>query len=97
MDLEDKAEKSREEGDMETACSLWKEIAARNKDATSFFSYARLAQKLGRWDEAETAFSEALRLDPSFSLAMEGMGILWCERTDRDRGGVLSNRQRLVP
>jgi len=84
MDLEDKAEKAEEEGDLDLARALWKEIAARNKDATSFFSYARLAQRLEKWDEAESAFSEAIRLDPAFSLGMAGMGSLWYERTDRD-------------
>lgn len=84
MDLENEAEKALENGDLETARALWKEIAARNKDAPSFFSYARLSHKLEKWDDAESAFAEALRLDPDFSLAMEGMGILWYERTDRD-------------
>lgn len=84
MDLGDKAEKAEENGDLETACTLWKEIAARNRDATSYFSYGRLATKLKGWDEAQSAFAQALVLDPGFSLAMEGMGILWYERTDRD-------------
>jgi len=83
MGLEDRAEEAEENGDLETACALWKEIAARNKEAPSFFSYARLATKLKKWDEAESAFARALCLDPSFSLAMEGMGLLWYERTDR--------------
>lgn len=84
MDLEDKAEKAEENGDLESACALWKQIAVRNQDASSFVSYGRLATKLGKWDEAERALSEALRLDPSFSLALAGMGILWYERTDGD-------------
>lgn len=84
MDLEDKAEKAEENGDLETARTLWKEIAARNRDATSFVSYGRLATKTEEWNEAEGAFDQALRLDPGFSLAMEGMGILWYERTDKD-------------
>jgi tetratricopeptide (TPR) repeat protein len=84
MDLEDQAEKAEENGDLATACALWKEIASRNQDATSFVSYGRLATRLREWEEAESAFSQALRLDPGFSLAMSGMGILWYERTDRD-------------
>src|ERR1700730_7315597 len=84
MDLEDKAEKAEENGDLQTARSLWKEIAARNQDATSFVSYGRLATRLGEWDEAEGAFTQALRLDPSFAMAMSGIGILWYERTDKD-------------
>jgi Tfp pilus assembly protein PilF len=83
MDLEDKAEKAEENGDLETARTLRKEIAARNQDAASFVSYGRMATKIEEWDEAEGAFAEALRLDPTFSLAMEGMGILWYDRTDR--------------
>jgi len=85
MDLEDKAAKAEEDGDLETARALWEKIAARNRDATSYFSYARLAQKSKRWDEAENAFAEALRLEPGFSLGMEGIGILWYERTDKDK------------
>jgi tetratricopeptide (TPR) repeat protein len=84
MDLEDKAEKAEENGDLKTACALWKEIAARNRDAVSFVSYGRLATKTEEWDEAEDAFYQALSLDPGYSLAMEGMGILWYDRTDRD-------------
>ncbi len=84
MDLEDKAEKAEEDGDLETARTLWREIAARNHDTSSFFKYGRLATEIEEWDEAEGAFAEALRLDPSSSLAMEGMGILWYHRTDRD-------------
>jgi len=84
MDLEDKAEQAEKNGDLETACTLWKEIAKRNRDATSFVSYGRLATKLEEWDEAESAFAQALRLDPSFALAMSGMGILWYRRTDKD-------------
>ena len=84
MDIEDEAEQAEENGDLKTACILRKEIAAKKQNATSFFSYGCLAMRLEKWDEAEGAFAAALRLDPSFTLGMEGMGILWCERTDRN-------------
>jgi tetratricopeptide (TPR) repeat protein len=84
MDLEEKAEKARENGDLDTACVLWKEIATRNQNAPSFVSYGRLATKLEKWDEAESALAQALLLDPGFSVAMVGMGILWYRRTDRE-------------
>jgi tetratricopeptide (TPR) repeat protein len=84
MDLEERAEKAEENGDLETARTLWKEIAARNQDATSFVSYGRLATRTEEWGEAQHAFEQALRLDPNFWLAMEGMGVLWYERTDKD-------------
>jgi uncharacterized protein HemY len=60
MDLEDEAEKAEENGDLETARTLWKEIAARNQDATSFVSYGRLAMSTEEWDAAEAAFYQAL-------------------------------------
>src|SRR5437764_12245769 len=83
MDLEDEAERARRDGDLKTACILWKEIAAREQSAPSFVKYGRLATKLKEWNEAEGAFTQALRLDPGFSVAMVGMGLLWYHRTHR--------------
>lgn len=85
MDLEDEAEQAQEDGDLKTACILWREIAAREQNAPSFVKYGRLATKLKEWNEAEDAFIQALRLDTSFSVAMVGMGILWYHRTDRNK------------
>jgi tetratricopeptide (TPR) repeat protein len=90
MDPEDRAEKAEENGDLETARTLWKEIAARNQDATSFVSYGRLATKIGKWDEAEGAFAEALRLDPSFSLAA------WATSAASSGAGIASYKSNLT-
>jgi len=84
MDLEDEAEQAQENGDLKTACILWKEIAAKNRNAHSFVKYGRLATTLEKWSEAEDAFTQALGLDPGFSPAMVGMGILWYHREDKD-------------
>jgi len=81
--LEDKAEKAEEIGDLALALQLWNELAQRDLDPVFFTRCGRVAQKLKRWDEAESAFAQALRLDPSFTLAMEGMGDLWATRTDK--------------
>src|SRR5271156_3676399 len=83
MDLEDEAEQAEENGDLNTACALWKEIASKRQSAAPFFRYGLLTTKLEQWEDAEGAFASALHIDPLFSLGMEGMGILWCERTDR--------------
>ena len=81
-DLEARAERAEETGDLETALQLWRDLATRGKEPDFFFRYGRVAQKLEKWDESESAFADALRIDPSFPLAMEGMGSLWFTRTD---------------
>jgi Tfp pilus assembly protein PilF len=80
--LENKAEDAEESGDLNTAFELWKLLAASSQDPVFFCNYGRVAEKLEKWDEAEKAFAAALRIDPNFSLAMEGMGSLWFTRTD---------------
>ncbi len=82
--LEDKAEKAEETGDLVLAFQLWNELAQRGRDPVFFARYGRVAQKLERWDEAESAFAQALRLDPGFAPAMECMGDLWATRTDKN-------------
>lgn len=84
MDLEEQAEKAEEAGNLEVALRLWREAAAIQQTAVSFCRYGQVAVKLDEWDEAEGAFSKALRLEPNLSLAMESMGDLWATRTDKD-------------
>lgn len=83
--LEDKAEKAESEGDLPAALQLWKELAQRNQDAGSFCRYGSVAEELGKCDEAEDAFKQALRLNPGLTPAMECMGSLWLSRLDRER------------
>ena len=80
--LENKAEKAEESGDLPTAFELWKEVAARSQDPIFFCHCGRIAEKLEKWNEAAQFFTLALRIDPKFPLAMEGMGSLWFTRTD---------------
>jgi tetratricopeptide (TPR) repeat protein len=84
VDLEERAEKAEEAEDWQSALVLWKAAAAKDQDAVSFCRYGQVAEKLGKWDEAESAFSRALILAPNLSPAMELMGDLWATRTDRD-------------
>ena len=81
--LKDKAEKAAESGDFALALELWKEIAERERDPVFYCSYGLAARELERWDEAEGAFAQALRLEPNLPIAMEQMGILWSKRTDK--------------
>jgi|SRR5271165_951081 len=81
--LQNKAEKAEERGDLELALQLWKQLAERSSDPALYARYGVIAQDLGKWDEAETAFAESIRLNPDFTMAMEGIGSLWATRTDK--------------
>lgn len=81
--LENRAEEAEEAGDLQTAFESWKELAIRNQDPVFFLRYGSVAKKLERWEEAESAFNQALRLDPTSSLIMENMGSLWDSRSDK--------------
>jgi Flp pilus assembly protein TadD len=83
--LEERAEKAGEAEDLQMALALWEELATKNQDDPAFFvRYGRVAEKLKRWEEAENAFTKALRLNPTSSLIMENIGSLWANRTDKD-------------
>jgi tetratricopeptide (TPR) repeat protein len=88
--LESEAEKAEESGNLELALKLWKDLTEGHPTPTFFSRYGLVAQAQERWDEAENAFSRALRLDPSFAPAMEGMGHLWASRTDKSDDESLS-------
>jgi hypothetical protein len=49
----------------------------RDKPADYFCKAGRIAQKLGRWTDSETAFLDTLRVDKTFSLAMVVLGSLF--------------------
>ena len=82
--LEKRAEKAEEAEDLQMALALWEELATKSQDPAFFVRYGRVAEKLKRWEEAENAFTKALRLDPTSSLIMENIGSLWANRTDND-------------
>jgi len=82
MDPLEAAEKAEEAGDLDGALLLWRDLAEARKDPAFFCHYGRVAEKLERWTEAQSAFDAALGIDPDFSLAIESMGDLWFTRTD---------------
>jgi tetratricopeptide (TPR) repeat protein len=82
--LQQRAEEAEEAEDYGTALTLWRELAARNRDEFSLLRYGSAAEKVGRWEEAEKALTDALSLAPNSSLVMENIGSLWAYRTDRD-------------
>jgi tetratricopeptide (TPR) repeat protein len=71
-----------EEGNLDLALSMWKELAESRNSEYCFLRYARVARELEKWQEAEDAYSRAIA--PESALTFIAMGILWTHRTDRD-------------
>ena len=92
--LQQRAEDAEDAGDLETALDLWKELAARSSEAAFFICYGSVAEKLGKWEEAENALAQAHRLDPSSSLVMENIGSLWAHRTDKSDADSLQTAKQ---
>ena len=81
-ELEQTAELAEERGDYEEAFAVWSRLA-RQVNQPEFYCRAGLAaQELERWADAETVYSEALRVDSTSGAAMECMGQLFLSRTD---------------
>jgi tetratricopeptide (TPR) repeat protein len=95
-DLQRRADEAEEAGNLELALELWKERSHGDDAAIFLLKYGRLAFKMGRWEEAESAFSDAIRLCPPRanslfrSLSRTLMGTLWLKRTDMDHTGSLT-------
>jgi len=92
--FEHRAEEAEEAEDLQTALELWKELAAKSSEPAFFIRYGSVARKLEKWQEAEDAFAQALHLDPTSSLVMENMGILWLNRTDKGDADSLQTAKR---
>ncbi len=95
--LQQRAEEAEEAGDLPLALELWKELAEKRNEAPPFLFYGQVAEKLAKWEEAANAYTRALHLQPSSSIAQLVdspivnvlMGTLWSKRTDKDRAASL--------
>jgi tetratricopeptide (TPR) repeat protein len=91
--LQKRADEAEEAGDLPLALELWKECSKSDEDGIAFLKCGRIAYELGNWEEAENAYTQALRLQPNSSVAgFVGspivnllMGELWSVRTDKNR------------
>ena len=92
--LEKRAEEAEAAEDLRTALELWRELAGMNQEVFFFVRFGRVAKKLERWEEAESAFTQALRLDPTSSLVMENMGSLWANRSDKAEADSLETAKQ---
>lgn len=82
--LQEQAEAAEEAEDLQLAFELWRELVRREGESYSLLRYGSLAKRMEKWDEAESAFSEAMHRDPGFALILECIGDLWARRTDKD-------------
>ena len=89
--LQKKAVEAEEAGDLPLALELRKERSTSDDNGISFLKIGRIAQKLERWEEAENAYTQALRLRPDFSFSKQLMGSLWLKRTDKDETASLQS------
>lgn len=71
-------------GNYAAAFDAWQHLASMTLRPDYFCKAGRIARKLGRWTDSETAFLDALRVDKTFSLAMVVLGSLFLTRTDGD-------------
>jgi len=89
-ELQKRAEEAEEAGDLPAALELWKERSRGKNPARFLLRYGRMAYELGKWDEAEAAYTESIRLCPETAdarfrfLTKSLMGCLWLHRTDKD-------------
>jgi superkiller protein 3 len=84
--LQKAAEAAEESGDLAAALDSWRTLSSIDPGRPDYLCTAgRLAMELERWAEAEQAFLDAIRVYPTFWLAMIFLGSLFMERTDGDR------------
>lgn len=75
------AERSR---NYEAAFDAWQHLASMTSRPDYLCKAGRIAQKLRRWTDSETAFLDALGVDKTFSIAMVALGSLFLTKTDGD-------------
>jgi tetratricopeptide (TPR) repeat protein len=78
------AEGAERSGDFSAAINSWQQLAFITNRPDYLCKFGRIAQKLGRWTDAERAFCDALKADESFWLATTFLGSLFLRRTDGD-------------
>src|SRR2546426_12178917 len=90
--LQETAMAAERSGDLEAALDGWRALSSINANRPDYLlKLGRVAQRLGRWADAERAFLEAMRVDARFSFAMVALGSPFLKRTDGDR---LANARR---
>src|ERR1035438_4402835 len=82
QDLFDKALHLEEEGQLECAFEVWRELASTSATRNVFLRYGGAAKELGLLDEAQEAFRRALEIDDLSAPALTQLGIIALGRHD---------------
>jgi len=82
--LQETAKAAERVGNYNAAFEAWQHLALMTSRPDYLCKVGRMAQKLGRWTDAEKAYLDALVVDETFPLAMVLLGSLFLKRTDRD-------------
>lgn len=81
---EQRAEDAENAGNLSVALTLWWQIASTTRDAFAFCRAGLLAERLGKWSEAQEAFEKAVKFDPMCIESLEYLGLLFLTRPDHD-------------
>ena len=84
LTLQGTAEAAEQAGNYGAAFDAWQHLASMASRPDYLCKVGRMAQKLGRWTDAENAFLDALKAEEGLPLAMVLLGSLFLRRTDRD-------------
>jgi tetratricopeptide (TPR) repeat protein len=82
--LFDKAIHLEEEGQLECALEVWRELASSSPTRNVFLRYGGAAKELGLLDEAEGAFRHAVEIGDRSAIALLELGIIALDRRDYD-------------
>src|SRR5437899_9743560 len=83
--LQETAMAAERSGNLEAAFDAWQSLSSAAANRPDYLcKLGRVAERLGRWADAERAFLEAMRVDERFSFAMMLLGSLFLKRTDGD-------------
>lgn len=82
--LVERARAAERAGDYAAAFDVWQRLAFLTNRPDYLCKLGRVAERLGRWKDAEKAFLDAIEVDQTFWLATTLLGSLFLARTDGD-------------
>jgi tetratricopeptide (TPR) repeat protein len=72
-------------GDTDAAISFLRQSLQENEDAIAYNRLGRLLVQAKRYEEAKSAFENAIRIDPNFAMAHSNLGALYGQQNDLER------------
>ena len=81
---EQRAENAENAGNFSEALTLWWQVGSETRDPFAFCRAGLVAERVGKWSEAQEAFEKAVKLDPMCVESLEYLGVLFLTRPDYD-------------